>query len=529
MARDRARRSAPDAARSCALGRRAFLAQVARSLALVAVGCRSLPAPPVRPRSNPFSLGVASGDPLPDGVVLWTRLAPAPLEPGGGLPPEPVPLTWQMGEDEGLRRVVRKGSALALPELGHAVHVELSGLEPGRPYWYRFECGGEESPVGRTRTAPAADRPLARVRFAYVSCQNYESGYFGAYRALLEDDLELLLHLGDYIYEGSNPTPAVRSHGAPEPLDLDAYRARYALYRLDADLRDAHAALPWVAVWDDHEVDNDYAGDLSQDRDDPQQFRLRRQAAYQAYYEHLPLRAARPQAGAMQIYQRLRFGDLLELNVLDGRQYRSDQPCGEKGGGGGQRLEGCAERLAPGRSMLGRAQLEWLLAGLGASRARWNAIAQQQLMAELDQDEGAGTAYWSDGWDGYAAERARLLEFLEQRALRSAVVLSGDIHSFWAAELRRDARSPVLASEFVGTSISSSGVPYERFAAYLPDNPHVRFFDSRQRGYTRCELTPQLWRTEFRALDTVLKRSSRASTLASFAVEHGRPGIQRIA
>jgi len=513
------------------LTRRGFVTASAAALAWTASGCRTTGGPRPRFERDPFTLGVASGSPLADGVVLWTRLAPAPLEPGGGLPPTPIDVHWKVSEDESFRRGVRSGRALALPELAHSVHVELRGLEPARMYWYRFDCDGASSSVGRTRTAATAGTRLERLRLAYASCQHYEQGYYGAYRALLEDDVDLIVHLGDYIYEGASRGVEVRRHEGPEPVDLAGYRARYALYKLDPALQAAHAAHPWVTTWDDHEVDNDYAGDASQDRDDPSAFRARRAAAYQAYYEHMPLWGrARPVGSDARLFQRLAFGDLLELSVLDTRQYRSDQPCGETGGGGGQVVEQCAARLAPSQSFLGEIQRGWLLAGLVRSQVRWNVIAQQTLMAELDQKAGPGEAFWTDAWDGYAAERQRILAALAERSVPNVVVLGGDVHSFFANELRpdfRDPLSPVVASEFVGTSISSDGLPYERFAELLPDNPHVKFFDSRQRGYVRCEITRDRWLTDFRMVESVREPSSPARTLASFAVEAGSPSIQR--
>jgi alkaline phosphatase D len=484
-----------------------------------------------RPDGDPFTLGVASGDPLPDGFVIWTRLAPRPAE-GGGMPPAPVPVTWEVAADDRMRRVLRRGVTTAAAEHAHSVHVEVSGLDPDRWYWYRFRTGAAASPIGRTRTAPVNGAPLGRFRFAFVSCQHWEQGYYSAYRHMLADELDLVVHLGDYIYETSSWADEVRRHEAPEPETLDEYRNRHALYKTDPDLQAAHAAYPWAVTWDDHEVDNDYAADQSQDRDDPQVFRKRRAAAYQAYWEHMPLRrAALPRGPDMRLYHRLTFGDLVELSVLDGRQYRSVQPCGEGRRGGGQLVDGCAARLDPRQTMLGPSQERWLLLGLERSRTRWNVIAQQQLMAELRQRNRAGAeAYWTDGWDGYAAARARILAHIATRRPSNPIVIGGDIHSFWVTDLKtdfRDAAAPPVATEFVGTSVTSLGVPYDTFAATLPENPHVRFFESRHRGYVRCEVTPERWRTDLRVVSDVRDRAATARTLASFAVEAGRPGALR--
>jgi alkaline phosphatase D len=486
---------------------------------------------PVQRGGYPFTLGVASGDPAPSGVVLWTRLAPQPLLADGGMPTRTVPVDWQMAADPRFGRIVRRGTVLAHPAQAHTVHVEVEGLEPARPWWYRFRAGGELSPVGRTRTLPAPGASPGRLALAVVSCQHYEHGYYTAYQHLAQEDLDLVLHLGDYLYETAPAEGQARRHVGPAPTDLAGYRLRHALYRTDPDLQAAHAAVPFVLTWDDHEVENDYAADQSERFDPPAVFRRRRAAAYQAYWEHLPLRRrSRPRGPAARLYRRLRFGDLAELAVLDTRQYRDDQPCDTNGVGRSQVVAGCAERLDPRRSLLGAEQRRWLLAGLDHSRTRWNVVAQQLLMAELDLQPGPGLAYGSDGWDGYAADRARLLEFLQVRRPSNPIVVGGDMHSFWINELKLNNHqpgAPVLASEFVGTSISSSGPLYEPYRAYLLDNPHVRFFESRWRGYLRCVADHRRWRTDLQVVQTVERPGAPVRTLASFVVEDGRPGPQR--
>ena len=516
-----------------ALTRRTFLRGAGATLGLALAGCAG-GALRARPRfaDDPFSLGVASGSPVSDGFVLWTRLAPRPMEPGGGMPAETVEVSWVVAEDESLSRVVARGAATASPELAHSVHVELRGLAPGRVYFYRFTAGDAASRVGRTRTAPTVGAPLARLRLAFASCQHYEQGHFNPYRPMVDDDdLDLVLHLGDYIYEVPSFGDVVRRHEGPEPRSLDDYRRRHALYKTDPALQAAHAALPWVVTWDDHEVENDYAADHSSDGEPEASFHARRAAAYQAYYEHMPLwGGATPRGAEMLLYQRLPFGDLAEIFVLDGRQYRSPQACASPGKLGGHLVEGCRERLDPARTMLGDAQEAWLLRGLALSGARWNVLAQDVLMAQLDQKIGPGQAFWTDGWDGYPAERARLMAFLEERRIANPVVLGGDIHSFWVTDLKRDfdrPESPTVATEFVGTSITSAGVPYERFAAFLPENPHVKLFESRRRGYVRCDITPERWTTDLRVVESVRTPVSPVSTLATFVVENGRAGAQR--
>jgi alkaline phosphatase D len=481
---------------------------------------------------HPFKLGVASGDPRPDGVVLWTRLIPDPLRRDGGMGPDPVTVGWEVAEDERMQRVVQKGTGVATADLAHSVHVELQGLEPARWYWYRFHVGDEVSRVARTRTAPRPDARPERLRFAFASCQHWEFGHYAAYHHMLSDGLDLVVHLGDYIYETSAKAPPVRRHDLPEATDLEGYRRRYALYKSDADLQAAHAAYPWVVTWDDHEVSNDYANDRSEHRDDPAAFLRRRAGAYQAYYEHMPLRRSTlPHGPDMRLYRDFGWGTLADFFVLDGRQYRAVQPCGEGRPGGGQLVTDCAARLDPARALLGAAQEQWLFDGLGRVQSRWTILAQQQLMAQLRQRNRAGAeAYWTDGWDGYAGARQRVLAQLRDRRVPNPVVIGGDIHSYWVTDLKVDfaESAPAVATEFVGTSISSPGIPYDRVARLLPDNPHVRFFDSRPRGYVRCTVTPERWLTELRALESAADPRTAISTLASFVVESGRPGAQRL-
>jgi alkaline phosphatase D len=480
----------------------------------------------------PFSLGVASGEPLPDSVVIWTRLAPNPLT-GTELPAVNIPVEWQVATDAKMGKVIAKGTTLATPELGHSVHVVVQRLEPDRYYWYQFKTGGEISPVGRTRTMPGLKMNSDRLAFAFVSCQNYEHGYFSAYQHLAQEDLHFVLHLGDYIYEGKGRPKAIRPHQGPNPVDLATYRQRYALYKSDPNLQAAHAAFPFICAWDDHEVENDYANAEGQNFQDPEKFLQQRAAAYQAYYEHLPLRPISiPQGANLRLYRRLAFGNLAEFSILDGRQYRDDQPCDQNGKGGGQVISGsCQERLDPKRTMLGVEQERWLLDGLGNSKSRWTVITQPTLMATLDQLPGEPEAYWSDGWEGYVANRQRILDVFAQKRPSNPIVLGGDIHSFWVTDLKpdfRDPKSPVVATEFVGTSISSRGPSYEIFSRFLPDNPHIKFFETRLRGYVKCIVTPEQWISQLQVVNTVEKPDSTIRTLATYRVENGRPGAQQV-
>lgn len=476
---------------------------------------------------DPFTLGVASGDPAADGFVLWTRLAPEPFI-GGGMPDFDVPVEWMVAEDEAFGRIVRRGVAIASPEWAHSLHIEVDGLDPDRWYWYRFVSGGVASPAGRARTLPHAGAAVQRLRLAVASCQHFEQGYFGAYRHMVADDPDFIVHVGDYIYEGSWGAQ-VRLHESPNgAVTLADYRNRHACYKRDADLQRAHAACPWLLTWDDHDVSNDYAGLVPNDDESPFVFAQRRAAAYRAYYEHMPLRAAhRPDSsGGMSLYSRLDFGTLARIQLVDDRQYRSPHPCSERG----EMVRDCAQRWAADQTMLGDAQEQWLYEGLAQNPARWNVLAQQTLIAPFESraDDG-GYDVWTDGWDGYASARARLLAHVANRQVRNVVALGGDMHAFYVTDLKTDfsdtAAVPV-ATEFVGTSITSSDVDYAAVSRNLPHNPHIRYFESRWRGYLLCDITPDVWRTDLRIADNVETPESSVRNLVSFYVEDGRPGAQ---
>ncbi len=479
----------------------------------------------------PFSLGVASGDPGPDSVVLWTRLAPDPLG-SASMPEVSIPVQWEIATDPHMQQTIQRGTAYATPQWGHSVHIVIQNLPPGQWFWYQFQVGQEKSPIGRTRTMPEPGSQPEQLKFAFVSCQHYEQGYFTAYHHLAQEELDIVFHLGDYIYEGDPHPGNPRLHVGPNPVDLETYRLRYALYKSDPQLQAAHAAFPFICIWDDHEVDEDYASNQSQDFTDPAAFRQRRKAAYQAYYEHLPLRpTARSQAGQVQLFRRFQFGQLAEFCCLDNRQYRDDQPCANNGKGGGYVVSACHERLAYNRSMLGKQQEAWLMQGLQNSSAHWHVIAQQQLMAELKFGLETVQGYWTDGWDGYVASRQRVLQYIEQQHLKNLVVIGGDIHSFGVADLKtnfQDPQSPVIGTEFVGTSISSDGLPYVLYALSKKINPHIKFLDSRYRGYVVCHVTHEIWYTHLRIVNSVEHADSTIQTLASFQVNNGQPGAFKI-
>jgi alkaline phosphatase D len=510
------------------LSRRRFLRR-----ALTAAPALLIRQSPVRFSTNPFTLGVASGYPLPDGVALWTRLAPSPLL-GGGMGPESVLVNWEVSTDDRMANVVRRGTAVAASEWAHSVHVEVKGLEPDRWYWYRFHAGNEESTMGRTRTAPEVAASPDGLRFAFCSCQQYEHGYYAAYRHMVEDEPDLIIHRGDYIYEEDWGTK-IRRHSAPEPATLEDYRNRHAEYRSDPDLQAAHATCPWIVTWDDHEVDNDYAGLVNEHLRPREWFRQRRAAAYRAYYEHMPVRSMQTPLGEQcRLYTNVRFGQLAEFQVLDDRQYRSPQACPPPAEGGSRvvnELE-CPELADPSRTLLGDRQERWLFRNLDRSEARWNVLAQQTLMAEYDRTPGPGRSFWTDGWDGYPAARQRILTFLAERKPSNPFVIGGDVHAFWACDLKtdfRDERAPAVASEIVGSSITSqSGLTAEIGEELKKDNPHVHYANGDAKGYALVDLRQADAITKLRAVDDVTDKNSGISTIGTYIIESGRPGLQRI-
>jgi alkaline phosphatase D len=490
----------------------------------------------LRPRfaDDPFQLGVASGDPTPTGAVIWTRLAPRPLEPDGGMSAGRVVVNWEVASDDGFREIVKRGRATAAVELSHSIHVDVDGLAPGRWYFYRFTAGSATSPVGRLRTAPAAGAATP-VRFAVASCQHYEFGHFTAYRHMAAEELDLVTHLGDYIYEYSesqftaNPG-RIRPHVGLEIRTLDDYRRRYAQYKSDPMLQAAHARCPWIVTWDDHEVDNNYATSVGENEmESEEQMRARRAAGYQAWWEHQPVRVPRARSWAdLSITRAFDWGTLARFWVLDGRQYRSDQPCGD-----GERVVPCGNWADPSRTMLGAAQERWLTEGLGTSRASWQVLANQVMVAPFDGRAGSETLLALDQWSGYPAARDRLLGAIAQRAPNRTVVLTGDIHSSWVNELKASfstPRAPTVAVELVGTSITSGGDGAERSSyatdALLAENPHVKWQHAR-RGYIACTVTPETWRAEYRTVPFVSKPDAPIQAASAWRLTRGRAGVER--
>jgi alkaline phosphatase D len=480
---------------------------------------------------DPFKLGVASGDPVADGIVLWTRLAPFPFEPRA-VDPVPFHVHWRVATDDRMQKVVATGVALAMPELAHSVHVEVSRLQPRTDYFYQFSCGGYESPIGHTRTAPQPGTTMDRAVFALASCQSYTDGYFAAFRDMAALDLDFVLHVGDYIYE-SPYDAALRRIPVAEARDLWSYRALHAQYKLDPDLQQAHALAPWLATWDDHEVANDWGGEYGS-AGPAGTWSDRKAAAFQAYYEHMPLRlSARPAHRELRLYGRAVYGDLLEMNILDTRQYRSLPACLDAAG---QARRWVSPATCPGivdetRSILGSEQETWLLRGLGTQQCRWTALAQPGVFAPLDMLENEGLQLSQDGWDGFFATRQRILNVLAQRSIANPICLGGDIHSFYAGHVNAEPlneKSRRVMTEIVTTSISAGGGGEERYKAgqrLLTQQPFAAYWDNRSRGYVLNEVRHKGWRADLRKVEDVRSSTSKVSLLDRLEVEAGRVGF----
>lgn len=482
--------------------------------------------------SDPYTLGVASGDPLPDSVIIWTRLAPNPLEADGAMPSEAFDVEWTVTTDEEMSDVVNSGTATAKPAHAHTVHVDADGLEPDTEYYYQFTCRGEKSVVGRTKTAPETGASVDEFQFGFASCNRWVDGYYTAFGQMAEDDLDLIVHLGDYIYEyGIDVADSPREKSLPqaykqETTDLDTYRLRYGLYKSDPNMRAAHASAPWLVTRDDHEVDNNWAGDVPQDPDkqSTEAFIERRAAALKAYYEHMPFRMAqKPDDASQKLYRYYEFGDLIDFNVLDTRLYRSDQACDDV-----FNKVDCAERFEEDRTILGDAQEEWLLDNLAATEKTWNVLANQLPFARMDFKQGSEEGFRTEQWDGYVPEQNLVKTALEEDA-NNPVVITGDFHSHWANTLisAKDGSSEPIGAEFVGTSISSggNGTDMDDFGRQVvTENDNIEYYNN-QRGYVRCTVTPDSWTTEFRVLEYVDEPGAPIYTDATVELTAGQPGI----
>lgn len=493
----------------------------------------------------PFSFGVASGDPLADRVIIWTRLANSPLIAEVTLP-ETVEVSWTVAIDAGLTQIVRQGKTPAMAQMAHCVHVDVDGLEPATTYYYRFSAMGQTSRLGRARTAPVGS--IDQLRFAFISCQDFQAGSYAALRSLAAENLDFVIHLGDYIYEYAADVNTYRPHIGGETTTLDDYRNRYALYKGDPALRDAHAAFTWICTWDDHEVDNNYAGTNPSDSSTPEAFATRRASGYQAWHEHLPVRMPEVSATGLDevsVYRQFQLGNLLDLSILDTRQYRSDQPCGDQ-------IGNCAGSGDPNATMLGSQQEIWLKNNLLKSNASWRGIAQQVMMGQLKlgglpnwvkfpsafskaQQTAEGITVNHDQWDGYTVARRNLMKHIADNSIPDVVVLTGDIHSHWVSDLKVDFDSrfsPTIATEFVGSSITSEGFPKGSnvvLKSVLPiTNPHIRFVEGERHGYTVVDLTHERWKTTFRTVVDLNDPTSSASDLATFQVARGKPRATRV-
>jgi alkaline phosphatase D len=485
------------------------------------------------PRTNPFTLGVASGDPLPNGVVLWTRLAVTPLADNGkgGMSTSTYSLTWQVATDTKFKKIARSGTVSATSANAHSVHVEVTGLLPGSVYYYRFRLGSYYSAVGRTRTAPAIDAAGGSLAMSFLSCAAYEHGWFTAYRRLAEDQPDLVLHLGDYQYEYKAnayraPSGNVRSLRGPETVTLANYRQRYAQHHSDPDLQAAHAVAPWVVVFDDHEVDNNWADETPADAPSVPGFMTRRAAAFKAYYENMPLRRASIPVGPdIQVYRRLQWGRLANFHMLDTRQYRDDQAC-EDG------YKDCPAADDPARSLTGAQQEQWLANGFASSRATWDVIGQQVFFGRRDSTETPDNTVSMDAWDGYSGSRARVTNAWVNAQVRNPIVITGDVHAHWASDVLADFNapdSPVVGSEFITSSVTSGGDGYDEptgqhpWAAY---NPNLKFWTN-LRGYVNAKITPTSFTADYRCIPQVSVKGLAAFTRASFVVDDGVRGMRQ--
>lgn len=469
--------------------------------------------------SSPFTLGVASGDPLPNAVVIWTRLAIDPLNISA-TPSDDAEVTWEFATDERFSKIAQTGTVTATADHAHSVHVDVKKLSPATEYFYRFKVGKWTSTVGRAKTAPERTSDPSEVRFGFSSCQDFETGAYLAHRAMAADKLDAVVWLGDYIYEYAPSEDAVRPLSTPAPSDLDSYRNRYGNYKSDVDLQASHASAPWIVIWDDHETQNNYAGLVSEKPDvTTEEFATRRTAAYEAWWEHMPVRMAKPNGPDLQIYRRLDFGTLMKMVILDTRQYRSDQPCDVPSFDVANRCEGVDTT-----SLLGEKELAWTLDELRSGKeSTWCVLAQQIMMGQLQLLPDAPLLN-VDQWDGYRAERQKLLDVMTP----NTVVLAGDIHSSWVNDLKSDFDDPsskTVATEFVGPPTSSEFPA--AFAAVLGDagkiNPHIKYVDSTSHGYARCTVTPELWTTEYRYGD-IKDAQGKVTTAKTWTVTPDTPG-----
>ncbi len=521
---------------SLQIKRRQLLKALAIATATMSVSNR--PWAQVKFESNPFILGVASGSPTANSIVLWSRLIDSGIF-GSRLQNEPIEVKWEIAEDAEFKKIIKVGISMALPELAHSVHAEIDQLPANKWFYYRFLCGGSVSPVGKTRTLPAANEFVKNLKFAYASCQNYEHGYYTAYKYMAKENLDLVMFLGDYIYEYGRGRNGVRAHDSGTLISLDDYRKRYALYKKDKYLQDMHAACPWLMTWDDHEVQNDYAG-LNPGTFGPyvSDFFKRRASAYQAYYEHMPIRSSALIDGIdgllkgaeLRLYGNFRYGKLANIRILDDRQYRDPEVCSPAGIGSSVFDPAtCPDLGNTARTILGVEQERWLSKNLGDAKENiWNVFGQPTLFGQRYFP--GGVKIWNDGWDGFPAARNRLIQQLVENKLENLVVFGGDLHENWVGYIKTDydkPDSPIIGVEFCGTSITSRSEGANDVAQRLARNPHFVFTEGSMKGYGVAEFTTNALTVTLRVLDDVLKEDAVIQSLAQFKVDVGSNKIQR--
>lgn len=506
------------------MDRRTFLSSLAAATVVVActsdddspedsastTGARAVEAATPRPADLPagvFALGVASGDPLPDAVILWTRLASDPLAPDGGAPDGDVEVAYDVATDPAFDDLVASGTATATAARAHSVHVDVTNLRPATTYHYRFRAGDQTSAAGTTRTAPAAGADVERFRFVFASCQDLQWGHYAAWRnAADEPDLDLVVFLGDYIYETnfgdlSPDRTGERVWANPEALTLEDYRQRYAQTRSDPSLQAAHAAVPWLVTFDDHEVSNNYAGDVGQPDGQQPRSRDRRLAAHQAWYEHMPIRIAPApeEFDDVTVHRSLTFGSLASVFAVETRQHADPPPCRAEPDPSTPSIafsdtgSGCDQREDDRRTNLGEQQERWLQEGLAGSDATWNIIANPVMMAGLNVGTVEAPAYELDMWDGYPAVRRRLLSHIVESDVSNPVVVTGDWHASFVLDVKSEPAGPTVMPELLVTSISSVNFATDHSAA----NPHVRYFEVGY-GYGLVTVTPDELRCDFK-------------------------------
>lgn len=530
-----------------AVGRRRFLIGAAATAAALTAGCGSddegsgaagsgsptsgAGAPAVEPASveapawaeGPlFTLGVASGDPTPEAIILWTRLAVDPTADDGlgGMPDEDVEVAWDLATDAAFEQLVASATVTARAADGHSVHVDATGLTAGTDHWYRFRIGDETSTVGRTRTLPTGSPE--RFSLAVVNCQLYETGTYAAYRHLLDEELDLVAHLGDYIYEYPGGEGNGRNSLPNRMLEtLGDYRLRYASYKLDPDLAAAHARFAFVATWDDHEVANNYMGDTRPDGADAETVAAQKAIAYRAWWEHLPVRMDPPEGSVLPIYRAFDAGDLARLVLLDERQHADVPPCRDAQSTGLD-FGDCDAVEGEDRTRLGDEQDAWLADQLATSPARWNLLGNPVVLAGVN----GGTdrdAYYLDTWDGYPQARRRLIAELAEAT--NPVVLTGDYHAGMTLEVRAepyDQASALVAAEFMAPPISSALFP-EDVSARTPQ----LLEQINQHGYLVVDVTPEELTATFRVLDDVTDADTGISTASVWTVADGDPAPRR--